>query len=66
MSFLRAMRKLILGETWALPAGVALAVGGAAIVRVLAGPGGWWRDGGGALLAVGLVGALVAALARRP
>jgi hypothetical protein len=65
MSFLRSLRKLVLGETWMLPAGVVLAVGIAAIVRVLAGADGWWRDAGGLVLAAALVGALVAALVRR-
>jgi hypothetical protein len=65
MSFLRALRKLVLGETWMLPAGVVLAVGIAAIVRVLAGADGWWRQGGGVVLAAALVVALVAALVRR-
>ena len=66
MSFLRALRKLVLGETWALPAGVALAVAAAALVRVANGPGGWWHRGGGALLAAGLVAALAVSLLRRP
>jgi hypothetical protein len=66
VSFLRALRKLILGETLTLPAGVVAAVGVAAIVRALAGADGWWRHGGGALLAAALVVALVVALARRP
>jgi hypothetical protein len=64
MRFMHALRELVLGETWALPAGVAGAVGVAAVARVLAGPGGWWRDGGGFLLAALLVLALVGALRR--
>jgi hypothetical protein len=62
MGFLRALRKLVLGETWTLPLGVALAVALAAAVRVATGPGGWWRDGGGALLVALLVVALAGAL----
>jgi hypothetical protein len=56
---------LILGETWTLPIGVAMAVGAAGVVRALAGTHGWWRDGGGfVLLALILLALLVAA--RRP
>jgi hypothetical protein len=62
IGFLRALRKLVLGETVVLPVGIALAVGAAAALRVLAGAGGWWRDGGGAVLAVLLAFALAMAL----
>jgi hypothetical protein len=62
---LRTLRKLVLGETWTLPIGVALAVGAAGIMRALAGPHGWWREAGGfVLLALILVALLVAV--RRP
>ena len=55
------LRKLILGETWALPIGVALAVGLAAVLRWAAGEHGWWRSGGGfVLLGLVLVALLVA------
>ena len=64
MSALRAVRKLVLGETWTLPAGIAAAVLVAAGVRLVAGSGGWWRSGGGFLLAGLLVCALAAALGR--
>jgi hypothetical protein len=47
---LRTLRKLVLGETWALPGAVALAVGIAAALRVAAGTDGWWADAGGWLL----------------
>jgi hypothetical protein len=63
-TFLRTLRKLVLGETWALPLGVALAVAAAAVVREIAGPGGWWRDGGGWLLFGLLVAAFAVSLAR--
>jgi hypothetical protein len=62
--FLRTLRKLVLGETWALPLGVALAVAAAAVVREIAGPDGWWRDGGGWLLFGLLVAAFAVSLAR--
>lgn len=64
MSWLRTLRKLVLGETWTLPAGIALSVVAAAAVRVIHGPGGWWHAGGGWVLAVLLVGALAASLRR--
>jgi hypothetical protein len=56
VSFLRVLRKLVLGETWLLPAGVAMALVIAAAARGLAGSHGWWVSGGGWLL----VGLLVA------
>jgi hypothetical protein len=64
-SFLGTLRKLVLGETWRMPAGVAIAVAIAAVLRVASGPDGWWRDAGGAVLAVLLVGALLVALQPR-
>ena len=65
MTFLRTLRKLVLGETWVLPIGVALAVGGAAVLRALAGDHGWWRDAGGFVLLALVLAALLAA-ARGP
>ena len=65
MSFLGTLRKLILGETRALPIGVAVAVGIAACARLLAGPHGWWSHAGGFVLAAMLVVALACALPRR-
>jgi hypothetical protein len=59
---MRTLRKLVLGETWTLPLGIALAVGVAAAARLLAGPGGWWRDAGGWVLLVLLIGAFAAAV----
>jgi hypothetical protein len=61
----RALRKLILGETWALPLGIACAVGASAVVRALAGPHGWWRHGGGYVLAGLLAIAFAVAVLRR-
>ncbi len=62
--FLKAVRKLVLGETWTLPIGVALAVGACAVVRALAGDNGWWRDAGGFVLLALVVVALLAAVGR--
>ncbi len=62
MSALRAVRKLVLGETWTLPLGIAVAVAVAGVLRVVAGPHGWWRDAGGAVLALALIAVLVGSL----
>jgi len=61
---LRTTRRLVLGETWALPAGIAVAVLAAALLRLAAGAGGWWRPAGGFVLALLLAGALGVALRR--
>lgn len=58
------LRKLVLGETWALPIGVLVAVGACAIVRALAGDGGWWREGGGFVLLALVLAALLVAVGR--
>ena len=69
MSTLQQLRKLILGETWSLPIGVLVSLGIAALIRVIAGPDGWWRHAGGyvlfALVAVALTVSLAGALRRR-
>jgi membrane protein implicated in regulation of membrane protease activity len=65
MTFIRTLRKLVLGETWVLPIGVALAVGAAGVLRALAGDNGWWHSGGGFVL-LGLVLVALLAAARRP
>ena len=61
---IRTVRKLVLGETWALPIGVAVAVGAAAILRGVAGDASWWHDGGGFVLLVLVVVALLVAVGR--
>jgi hypothetical protein len=60
---MRALRKLVLGETWALPAAVGALVVGALLLRALAPD--LWDDAGGFLLLAGAVMALTAALPRR-
>ena len=62
---IKTVRKLVLGETWVLPIGVALAVGVAGVLSALAGDAAWWRDVGGFVL-LGLVVAALLASVRRP
>ena len=62
---MRALRKLVLGETWALPIGIAVAVAIAGVLRVLAGPGGWWEQAGGFVLLALLVAAFAVAVVLR-
>lgn len=57
-AFLSGLRILVLGETWRLPLGVAVAVLVAGGLRLAAGPHGWFEDTGGWALAGLLVGAL--------
>lgn len=54
MNALSQLRKLLLGETWTLPVGVALGLGAAALLESAAGD--WWKRGGGFVL-LGLVAA---------
>ena len=61
---MRDLRKLVLGETWTLPAGVAVALLVAGALRAASGVHGWWHEAGGfVLLALVLAGL---ALALRP
>ena len=59
---MRTLRKLVLGETWALPIGIATAVGTAALLRAAAGAEAWWTDAGGFVLLGLLVVAFAAGL----
>jgi hypothetical protein len=63
---LRTLKKLVLGETWTLPIGVAVTLGAGACLRVLAAD--FWHQVGGLLMLAGVLtvlGASVAASARR-
>jgi hypothetical protein len=62
---MKALRKLILGETWTLPAGVAVALAVAGIARAANGTHGWWHDAGGFVLLAGVLIALSVSLPRR-
>ena len=60
---LRQLRKLVIGETWTLPIGVALALAVVGIYRLLDDDDSWWQHAGGFVL-LGLVAlALTASLA---
>ena len=59
MTLLRTLRKLVLGETWVLPIGVALSMAAAVVARELAGADDWFSEAGGWLL----LGLLAAAFA---
>lgn len=60
---MRALRKLVLGETWTLPLGVALTVAAALALEALAGEAAWWRVGGGFLVLAFVLVALAVSLA---
>jgi hypothetical protein len=60
----RTLRKLVLGETWSLPAGIAAALVVSAAVRWLSGDDGWWRAAGGWVLLALLVAAFGGTLLR--
>jgi hypothetical protein len=63
MSTLRTLKKLILGETWLLPVGIAIVVATAAlVVRPLAATA--WHRVGGLILLAGVLGVLVISVAR--
>jgi hypothetical protein len=57
---MRALRKMILGETWALPAAVAIMLAAALVLRAVAPD--FWDDVGGFVLLGGAVAALTFSL----
>jgi hypothetical protein len=59
---MRALRKMVLGETWALPVAVALLLALGLVLRAVA--EGFWDDAGGFVLLLGAVLALRWALPR--
>jgi membrane associated rhomboid family serine protease len=61
----KALRKLVLGETWALPIGVALTLIAGLVLDALSGDAAWWKHAGGFVLLALVVAALWAALPRR-
>jgi hypothetical protein len=61
---MRALRKLVLGETWTLPLGVFLTLALALVLDAVAGSTSLWRHAGGFLLLACVIVALAASLAR--
>jgi hypothetical protein len=59
---MRALRKLVLGETWTLPLGVALTLAVALVLREAAGETTWWRHAGGFVVLGLVVASLTASL----
>ena len=57
------LRKLVLGETWTLPVGVAITLV-AGLAFDAAGPG-WWHRAGGFVMLAGAVATLAVSLRRR-
>jgi hypothetical protein len=65
----KALRKLVLGETWALPVGVFLTLAIALVLDAVAGDSPFWRHAGGFVLLALVLTTLAVALApawRRP
>ena len=60
---MRALRKLVLGETWTLPLGVLATLAIALVLGAVVGDSAWWRHGGGFLLLVLVLVAFAASLA---
>ncbi|MGZ4269894.1 MAG: hypothetical protein ACXVFN_18245 [Solirubrobacteraceae bacterium] len=61
---MKTLRKLILGETWTLPLGVACTIAIGALLDAGLGDGSWWHRGGGWALFVLLAATLAAAVRR--
>jgi hypothetical protein len=65
----KALRKLVLGETWTLPLGVLLTLAIGLVLDAVAGDGALWRHAGGFLLLACVLAAFAVSLApawRRP
>jgi hypothetical protein len=60
---LRQLRKLVLGETWVLPAGVVLTLAAAVIYRAIDDDDTWWHHAGGFIVFGLVVLTLTASLA---
>lgn len=61
---MRTLRKLILGETWVLPLGIAATIAVGAVLHAAFGEDSWWRHGGGVVVFALAAGSLWAALRR--
>jgi hypothetical protein len=60
---MRALRKLVLGETWTLPLGVLATLALALTLHEVAGDASWWRHAGGFVLLACVLATLAASLA---
>ncbi len=60
---MRALRKLVLGETWTLPLGVLLTLALALVLDAAVGDTPFWRHAGGFLVLACVLAALAASLA---
>ena len=60
---MKALRKLVLGETWVLPLGVFATLAVALVLDAVAGDSSWWRHAGGFLLLACVLVALAVSLA---
>jgi hypothetical protein len=60
---MKALRKLVLGETWTLPLGVFSTLALALVLDAVAGGSTWWRHAGGFLLLACVLVALAVSLA---
>ena len=60
---MRALRKLVLGETWTLPLGVLATLAVALTLHELAGDAAWWRHAGGFVLLALVLAAFTLSLA---
>ena len=60
---MKALRKLVLGETWTLPLGVFATLALALVLDAVAGDTSWWRHAGGFLLLACVLAALAVSLA---
>ena len=67
---MKALRKLVFGETWVLPIGVLATLALALTLHEVAGDTAWWRHAGGFVLLACVLAVLTASLApalrRRP
>ncbi len=61
MSVLRTLRKLLFGETWLLPLGLAVTLVATLLVRRLLGDG--WHNVGGFVLLTGIAAVLLGSVA---
>jgi hypothetical protein len=59
----KALRKLVLGETWTLPLGVLLTLAIGLVLDAVAGDGALWRHAGGFLLLACVLAAFAVSLA---